>query len=300
MDPFNSNHIALATSVVYETTKGPNTNSGDGVTPDTGDWKQIFDLGSVAGTARLAEALDVNGAFMYVGSCAFCASSIKAPITAIDDSLATNVKPGCKATIGSSNCWHFAALKGMPKREIYGVAADPSNVRRVYLATITPSVIRVDFGGASAARVLMSNDGGDHVSDVSGNLPRGNVWDIKVIGSHVYAATDYGVFTAKVGSKSWQRLGTGMPVVRVFGLNASANRRDLVAATYGRGVCVYPLAATGVSTALPGKPRGAVSATHGTGGSLAATGTSGALALAGVVLVGAGLLGRRRLAHLPL
>jgi hypothetical protein len=299
MDPFNSKHIALATSVVYETTKGADTSSGDGVTPDTGDWKQVFDLGSVAGTARLAEAVDVNGAFMYVASCALCASSVKAPLKSIDDSLATNVKPGCKATVGTTNCWHFAALKGMPKREIYAVAADPSNVRRVYLATITPSVIRVDFGGASAARVLMSTDGGDHVTDVSGNLPRGNVWDIKVIGSRVYAATDYGVFTAKVGSKSWQRLGTGMPIVRVFGLNASANRKDLVAATYGRGVWVYPLAASGVSTALPTKPGGGVSAAHGTSGSLAATGTSGALALAGVVLVGAGLLGRRRLAHLP-
>jgi hypothetical protein len=119
-----------------------------------------------------------------------------------------------------------------------------------------PSVIRVDFGGVKAARVLMSSDAGNHVSDMSGNLPRGNVWDIKVIGSHVYAATDFGVFVAKVGSKHWSRLGKGMPVTRVFGLNASANRKDLVAATYGAGVWIYPLKSTGVSTSLPKSPVG--------------------------------------------
>jgi photosystem II stability/assembly factor-like uncharacterized protein len=255
MDPFNSNHIALATSVVYETTKGPNTSGGDGVS-DTGDWTQLFDLGAVKGVARTAEALDVEGKYMYVGACATCQSSVKAPIKDIDHALATNVKSGCAAAIGSSKCWHFAKLIGMPHREIYAVSANPRDVEQVYLATIVPSVIRVDFGGAKSARVLMSNDGGDHVKDMSGNLPRGNVWDIKVIGSHVYAATDYGVFVAKVGSKHWHRLGKGMPVTRVFGLNASANRKDLVAATYGAGVWIYPLKSTGASTSLPKQPVG--------------------------------------------
>jgi len=82
------------------------------------------------------------------------------------------------------------------------------------------------------------------------------VWDIKVIGNHVYAATDFGVFVAKVGSKHWSRLGKGMPVTRVFGLNPSANRKDLVAATYGAGVWIYPLKSTGVTTSLPKHPTG--------------------------------------------
>jgi hypothetical protein len=250
MDPFDSNHIALATQVVYETTKGPNTSGGDNVST-TGDWKQLFDLGAVKGVARTAEALDVEGKFMYVGACATCQSSVKLPIKDIDRSLATNVKPGCTAAVGTTKCWHFAKLIGMPHREIYAVSADPRNVNRVYIATIVPSVIKVDFGGTKAARVLMSTDGGDHVTDMSGNLPRSNVWDIKVIGSRVYAATDYGVFVAKVGSTHWSRLGKGMPVTRVFGLNPSANRKDLVAATYGAGVWIYPLASSGVSTSLP-------------------------------------------------
>jgi photosystem II stability/assembly factor-like uncharacterized protein len=250
MDPFDSNHLALATQVVYETTKGPNTSGGDGVST-TGDWKQLFDLGAVKGVDRTAEALDVEGKYMYVGACATCQSSVILPIKSTDRALATNVKPGCTAAVGTSKCWHFAKLKGMPHRQIYAVSADPRNVNRVYLATTVPSVIRVDFGGKSAARVLMSTDRGDHVTDMSGNLPRGNVWDIKVIGSHVYAATDFGVFVAKVGSTHWSRLGKGMPVTRVFGLNPSANRKDLVAATYGAGVWIYPLKSSGVSTALP-------------------------------------------------
>ncbi|MBV9097667.1 MAG: hypothetical protein JO079_06395, partial [Frankiaceae bacterium] len=185
MDPFDSNHLVLASSVVYETTKGPATSGGNGAT-DTGDWKQVFDLGSTAGgTGRLAEASDVNGAYMYIGACGACQSSVKAPIGSLDRALATNVKPGCTPKIGTTDCWHFAKLIGMPAREVYGLAADPSNLKRVYIATITPSVIRVDFGGAAAPRVLMSTDGGDHVTDVSGNLPRGNVWDIKVAGGRV-------------------------------------------------------------------------------------------------------------------
>ena len=289
MDPFDSKHLVLASSVVYESTKGAASSGGDGAT-DTGDWTQVFDLGTApGGIGRLAEASDVNGAYMYIGACGVCQSSVKAPIGSIDRALATNVKQGCAAAIGSTSCWHFAQLVGMPHREIYGVAADPSDVKRVYIATITPSVIRVDFGGAAAARVLMSTDAGDHVVDVSGNLPRGNVWDIKVAAGRVYAATDYGVFTAKVGSTVWQRLGTGLPTTRVFGINFSADRKDLVAATYGRGVWLYPLAASGISATLPDKP-GGVSAG---GGSLAASGGSIARSLAGLVLIGAGLLNRR-------
>lgn len=291
MDPFDSKHLVLASSVVYESTKGAATDGGDGAT-NTGDWVQVFDLGSTpAGVGRLAEASDVNGAYMYIGACGACQSSVKAPIGALDRALATNVKPDCTAKMGATDCWHFAKLIGMPAREIYGVAADPSNVKRVYIATITPSVIRVDFGGAAAPRVLMSTDAGDHVTDVSGNLPRGNVWDIKVAGGRVYAATDYGVFTAKVGSTAWQRLGTGMPTTRVFGINFSADRKDLVAATYGRGVWVYPLAASGLSAKLPASPSGPRAS--GSGGSLAKTGGSIALSIAGIVLVGAGLVSRR-------
>ncbi|MBV9292288.1 MAG: hypothetical protein JO222_07555, partial [Frankiales bacterium] len=253
MDPYNSKHIVLATHTIYETTKGAATNPGSGAT-DTGDWKASYTLGSVNGTDRSAEAVDVNGPYLYAGACAICQSSVKLPIKATDRALATNVKKGCTPQIGTNKCWHLAKLKGMPARQIYGVAMDPRNVRHVYIATTVPSVIRVDFGGVKAPRVLMSTDAGDHVKDVSGNLPRGNVWDIKVAGSHAYAATDYGVFVSKLGSKRWQRLGKGMPVTRVFGLNFSTNRKTLVAATYGLGVWLYPLKRAHLSTTLPKHP----------------------------------------------
>ena len=86
-----------------------------------------------------------------------------------------------------------------------------------------------------------------------------------------------------------------MPVVRVFGLNFSANRKDLVAATYGRGVWIYPLAAAGMSAALPARTSaGGHGTSSGAGPSLATTGGSAGMSLVGVALIGAAVLLRRR------
>src|SRR4051794_27250174 len=48
MDAFDSKHLVLASTVVYESTKGEASSGGDGATT-TGDWKQLFDLGTTAG-----------------------------------------------------------------------------------------------------------------------------------------------------------------------------------------------------------------------------------------------------------
>jgi hypothetical protein len=186
----------------------------------------------------------------------------------------------------------------MPARQIQALAIDPANAKNLYIATGIPSVVRVDFGGVDAARVLLSTDGGETVKDVSGNLPRGNTWDIKVAGKRVYVATDLGVFTAPLGGTTWSKLGSGLPVVRTFGLSISGDRTELVAATYGAGVWTIPLA--GGKAALP--PPAAPSAPAGGGGSgaptgnghLAATGAPQGLAALSLLLLVSGLVLRRR------
>src|SRR3954468_10236658 len=251
MDPTNAKHLVIGDTAVYETNKGQGSGSSD--------WVSVF----TNPDSKATQAVDTYGAAVYESFCSLCSSSVKAAITATDRGIATNVKSGCTPKTGASDCWHVASLKGMPARQIQSLAIDPAKNSNLYIATGIPSVVRVDFGGLTAARVLLSTDGGETVKDVSGNLPRGNTWDIKVAGKRVYVATDLGVFTAPVGSSTWSRLGSGLPVVRTFGLSISADRKELVAATYGAGVWTIPLA--GGKAALP--PPATPSTPSGGGGS---------------------------------
>jgi hypothetical protein len=289
MDPTNAKHLVIGDTAVYETTKGQGSGSSD--------WVSVF----TNPDSRAMSAVDTYGASVYESFCAVCSSSVKLAITATDRGLATNVKPGCTPKSGAADCWHVAALKGMPARQIQALAIDPAKNGNLYIATGIPSVVRVDFGGVNAARVLFSTDGGETVKDVSGNLPRGNTWDIKVAGKRVYVATDLGVFTAPVGSSSWSRLGSGLPVVRTFGLSVSADRKELVAATYGAGVWTIPLAGGKAALpppAVPSTPRtpAAGGGNGQSGGHLAATGPPTGLAGLALLLMVCGATARRRLA----
>jgi hypothetical protein len=177
----------------------------------------------------------------------------------------------------------------MPKREIVSLAVDPADPRNVYLATVAPSVVKVDFG--DPARLVMSTDAGETVRDVSGNLPKGNLYDVKVAGNDVFVAHDLGVFTAKKGSSNWSRLGSNLPVGRVYGLSISADRTELVASHYGAGVWTQKL--PGGKAPLPPAKNLGPSKGPGKKGNLAATG--GSALLAGfAVLALAGAIGVRR------
>lgn len=277
MDPTDSNHLLIASDSLYETKAGAKSTSSS--------WTTVFTTPN-GGTI---EAVDSYGAPAYAAYCLACASSVIAPIDSLDRALATNVKPGCTPAMASSACWHKAALRGMPAREIVALAVDPDDQRTVYLGTVAPSVVKVDFGAAS--RVLMSTDGGESVTDISGDLPRGNVYDVKVGGGNVYVAHDLGVFTAKAGTSSWSRLGSNLPVGRVYGLSFSADGRELVASTYGSGVWTQVLASR-VTRPAPGGVGGV--GNGGKKGVLAATGGAPGLALMGVLLVAAAVMVRRR------
>jgi hypothetical protein len=275
MDPANENHLMIADTSVYETTKGSAST--------TDDWVKVFTTPNDASTV---EAVDTVGGSSYASFCLVCASSVRGALSTLDRHLATNVIPGCKAAAGSTACWHVAALKGMPRREIVALATDPANVRNVYLATISPSVIKVDFG--DPARIVMSNNAGQSVKDVSGNLPRGNVYDVKVAGDYVYAAHDLGVFVAKKGTSTWSKMGPNLPIGRVYGLSISSDRKELVASHYGAGV--WTIALPGGAAPLPPKANQPGSKP----GNLAATGGTPLLAGLGLLALAAAVIVRRR------
>jgi hypothetical protein len=285
MDPTNDDELTIGEDVVYQTARGAASGSSD--------WKAVFTNPTVNGVGAYTSATDTYGAAGYNSYAALDSSSVKAAESATDRGLATNVKAGCDAAVGSSACWHVAALKGMPVRQIQALAINPSDVRDVYIATGIASVVRYDFGGVSAPRILLSTDAGETVKDISGNLPRGNYWDVKVFGKRVYVAGDFGVFSAPLTGKTWARVGNGMPVTRVFGLSISGDRTELVASTYGLGVWTIKLSNSPVALPKPPVKTGHLGGTYG-GGTLATTGLPGELPFVAVgLLLIAGVLRRR-------
>lgn len=76
-------------------------------------------------------------------------------------------------------------------------------------------------------------------TDISGDLPntpvRALVVDPALTGTF-YIGADEGVLVTRNGGLNWQRLGQGLPRVRVSDLKLHVATRTLRAATYGRGM----------------------------------------------------------------
>lgn len=109
------------------------------------------------------------------------------------------------------------------------IAVDERDAGTAY---VTLSAYR---SGSNQANVLRTTDGGDHWSDLSGNLPDAPVNDI-VLGraGALYVATDQGVFTGRGGT--WLRLSRDLPLVPVDDIEYDGDNHRLVAATFGRGL----------------------------------------------------------------
>jgi len=59
--------------------------------------------------------------------------------------------------------------------------------------------------------------------------------------SVLFVATDAGVYYSLNAGLKWERLGSNMPVIPVFDLEHNPVRRELVAATFARGIWTFPL-----------------------------------------------------------
>jgi photosystem II stability/assembly factor-like uncharacterized protein len=127
---------------------------------------------------------------------------------------------------------------GLPKRWVSSVAADPFDKNVVYVSL---SGYRWDD---YIPHVLRSADNGSTWVDVSANLPEAPVNEIVIDPTkedYLYCATDMGVFYSKDGGNSWQPAGSALPIIVVNDLRLFDSGRQLIAATYGRGIYTLDL-----------------------------------------------------------
>jgi photosystem II stability/assembly factor-like uncharacterized protein len=143
--------------------------------------------------------------------------------------------------------------RGASWRSVAGVDAGPLPVRAVNDIVVDPLDANVAFvaysgfnsAGSGTGHVFRTTNGGQTWTDVSGSLPDLPVNALLIDPESVstgstrvlFAATDIGVFRASMTpSPAWSPFGTGMPPVIVNDLAYNATTRQLLAATYGRGM----------------------------------------------------------------
>jgi hypothetical protein len=129
----------------------------------------------------------------------------------------------------------------LPERWITRVAVDPLSAATAY---VTLSGFRDDD---PLPHVFQTTNFGAAWTAISSNLPEAPVNDIEIDQARpgtLYVATDVGVYVTSDLGGSWAALGTQLPNGVVSDLDLHAPTQILTAATYGRSMFTYDLAAT--------------------------------------------------------
>lgn len=128
---------------------------------------------------------------------------------------------------------------GLPERYVTSVNGSPTLSNRIF---VTHSGFRDD---EYIPHIHRSDNNGQTWIDISGNLPEVPVNDLLVLPGHadsvLFAATDAGVYFTRNSGAVWSRLGGNMPFIPVFDLEQNLVRKELMAATYARGLWTFPL-----------------------------------------------------------
>ena len=127
----------------------------------------------------------------------------------------------------------FTLSTGLPNRAVTHIAVDRSNAS-LALATLS---------GSSASHVFLTTNAGLTWTSVNGTLPdmpanAGVIVDDAP--NHFFIGTDAGVWETTNGGQSW--VSAPLPNVVVTDLSYNPATKQLVAATYGRGLFRYSLA----------------------------------------------------------
>ncbi len=136
------------------------------------------------------------------------------------------------------NQWYTINM-GLPNRYVTSVCGSPSHANRFY---VTHSGFR---DNENIPHIHRTDNSGLTWQDISGNLPQIPVNDLFVLPNHadsiLFAATDAGVYFTMNSGAIWHRLGGNLPFLPVFDLEHNPVRKELVAATYARGIWTFPL-----------------------------------------------------------
>jgi len=128
---------------------------------------------------------------------------------------------------------------GLPERYVTSVHGSPTLPTRIFT---THSGFR---DNEYIPHVHRSDNNGQNWNDISGDLPQIPVNDLFVLPNHadsvLFAATDVGVYFTLNAGQNWSRLGGNMPFVPTFDLEHNPVRKEIVAATYARGIWTFPL-----------------------------------------------------------
>jgi photosystem II stability/assembly factor-like uncharacterized protein len=241
VDRTDPNHLIAAAGNVDETTAGMNSNTYDPSEEEllASTWKTVFTPGKAPNGTWDSSAVYTQGKVSYVAFCSVCRPSLASGTAAtpqeVTPKIATNVKPHCQAAMASTSCWHMAASEGLPHEQISEIAVDPKNPETIYVGLRQFIVMGASNGATGAEKVMVSHDGGNTFHDLTGNMPRADVHRLVLRNGRLYAATDVGVFTAKAGSRKWERFGTGLPEVTFRSMALSLDGRNLFLGAYGRG-----------------------------------------------------------------
>jgi photosystem II stability/assembly factor-like uncharacterized protein len=129
--------------------------------------------------------------------------------------------------------------QGLPERYISTVKASPTVASRVF---VTLTGYR---DGNQEPLIYRSDNKGNNWVPINGDLPNFAVNDLIVLPAHqdsvLFAATDVGVYGTRNGGQHWERLGAGLPFTPIYDMDFNVERKQLVAATYGRSIVSFPL-----------------------------------------------------------
>jgi photosystem II stability/assembly factor-like uncharacterized protein len=123
---------------------------------------------------------------------------------------------------------------GLPNRSVTAFAIDASNPARAI----------VTFSGSTAQHVFITTTAGQTWTSASGNLVDMPVNAVVMIDdgpNHFFIGTDAAGFETTDGGLTWNSSPAGMPNVVVHDLSYNPTTKQLVAATYGRGLFTYSL-----------------------------------------------------------
>ena len=246
MDPLDAQHMVTGAQEVYETA------SAETVAGDT--WVEVFNLGTNpdTGAIRTTTTMEVLGEAVYVGGCGDCGAS--GNDTGFAQVLATNIGGAEPPERETSKGWHVATAAGLPNRYITSIAIDPEDPRTIYvslagyLSNLRPPGSYLDPNAdIGAGNVFKSTDAGESFTNVSGNLPDVQANSVLLRKGQLLLGTDIGAFiSSDTRGSSWAPLGNGLPNVPVNMLRLQpGNDSQLFAATFGRNIWTYDLAAAG-------------------------------------------------------